>query len=297
MENEDRPLADIFNEIFRNLKRAENDEEGIDLKKNAAQSLSLKMKVQSLGTFSPNESIDEVSNKSLKYFLCAYFEGYFRLKMHDSEPALKTNEAVTRCFLEFLKNLNDYDIKRKVQVTSDPRQARIEAHKRKKALEENLKKFEKEQKEDSIDEELERKYWLENIELYEDKANSSMESLKREIPFLKMRESGVKPEKPREPPVKTKPMIIAKNEQMKKVLGLGYPSAPIYTVEEFGDRQVEIMQKQAKEKAAWEAQQPTVDPYREMTEQEEEIQRRKDQRMDEHRDYVRRGDGNRKNMG
>ena len=41
-------------------------------------------------------------------------------------------------------------------------------------------------------------------------------------------------------------MINAKNEQMKKVLGLGYPSAPIYTVEEFGDRQVEIMQKQAK---------------------------------------------------
>ena len=31
-----------------------------------------------------------------------------------------------------------------------------------------------------------------------------MESLKREIPFLKMREAGVKPEKPREPPVKTK---------------------------------------------------------------------------------------------
>ena len=52
-------------------------------------------------------------------------------------------------------------------MTSDPRQARIEAHKRKKALEENLKKFETEQKEDSVDEELERKYWLENIELYE----------------------------------------------------------------------------------------------------------------------------------
>lgn len=52
-------------------------------------------------------------------------------------------------------------------MTSDPRQARIEAHKRKKALEENLKKFEKEQKEDSVDEELERKYWLENIEIYE----------------------------------------------------------------------------------------------------------------------------------
>ena len=40
-------------------------------------------------------------------------------------------------------------------------------------------------------------------------------------------------------------MIIAKNEQMKKVLGLGYPSAPVYTVEEFGEKQMELMQRQS----------------------------------------------------
>ena len=40
-------------------------------------------------------------------------------------------------------------------------------------------------------------------------------------------------------------MIIAKNEQMKKVLGLGYPSAPIYTVEEFGEKQMQMLQQQA----------------------------------------------------
>ena len=38
-----------------------------------------------------------------------------------------------------------------------------------------------------------------------------MESLKREIPFLKMREAGVKPEKPREPPVKTKVNTLYEN--------------------------------------------------------------------------------------
>ena len=38
-----------------------------------------------------------------------------------------------------------------------------------------------------------------------------MESLKREIPFLKMREAGVKPEKPREPPVKTKVNSLYEN--------------------------------------------------------------------------------------
>ena len=40
-------------------------------------------------------------------------------------------------------------------------------------------------------------------------------------------------------------MIITKNEEMKRVFGLGYPSAPVYTVEEFGERQAEIMRQQA----------------------------------------------------
>ena len=31
---------------------------------------------------------------------------------------------------------------------------------------------------------------------------------------------------------------------MKEVFGLGYPSAPIYTVEEFGEKQFEIMKHQ-----------------------------------------------------
>lgn len=33
---------------------------------------------------------------------------------------------------------------------------------------------------------------------------------------------------------------------MKEVFGLGYPSAPIYTVEEFGEKQFEIMKQQEK---------------------------------------------------
>jgi len=38
--------------------------------------------------------------------------------------------------------------------------------------------------------------------------------------------------------------MIAKNEEMKRVFGLGYPSRPVYTVEEFGEKQVELMQQQ-----------------------------------------------------
>ena len=39
-------------------------------------------------------------------------------------------------------------------------------------------------------------------------------------------------------------MIITKDQKMKEVFGLGYPSAPIYTVEEFGEKQFELMKKQ-----------------------------------------------------
>ena len=45
-----------------------------------------------------------------------------------------------------------------------------------------------------------------------------MESLKREIPFLKMREAGVKPEKPREPPVKTKVGLIFQRKSLRAIL-------------------------------------------------------------------------------
>ena len=40
--------------------------------------------------------------------------------------------------------------------------------------------------------------------------------------------------------------MIAKNEEMKRVFGLGYPSRPVYTVEEFGERQAQLMRQQEK---------------------------------------------------
>ena len=51
------------------------------------------------------------------------------------------------------------------------------------------------------------------------------------------------------------------------------------------------------EKAEYMKNNPEKDPFRELTEEEEDFERRQKQAMDEHRDHVRRGDGNRKNMG
>merc|ERR1711970_1425822 len=105
MENDSRPLVQIFNSIFENLKKVESDESSVDLENLIKESVSLKNKIKSLGLYSDNEEIDEISTKTLKYFLVSYFEGYFRLKMHDRNPSLDTLKIINRCFLEYLKVL------------------------------------------------------------------------------------------------------------------------------------------------------------------------------------------------
>jgi len=76
---------------------------------------------------------------------------------------------------------------------------------------------------------------------------------------------------------------------MKRVFGLGYPSRPVYTVEEFGEKQV-------REKARQMAVNLPRDESLELTWAEEDAQRKKDQMWDEHKDTTRHEDGNRKNM-
>ena len=69
--------------------------------------------------------------------------------------------------MEFLKILNDYGIRNKPNSNLDPRQQKIEQYKREKMLNSQMTKYESEQKEDTVDEENERNYWLQSIELYE----------------------------------------------------------------------------------------------------------------------------------
>lgn len=110
-------------------------------------------------------------------------------------------------------------------------------------------------------------------------------------------------------PKPLQPFIITRNATQKAVFGLGYPSLPVMSVDEFYQQRVDEgifpdAQKMAKinqekaiaaardpneqedeEKAAEELQQEADDP--------EYLARRR--RMDEYKDVVRRGDGNRHN--
>ncbi|XP_023298832.2 immunoglobulin-binding protein 1 [Lucilia cuprina] len=113
-------------------------------------------------------------------------------------------------------------------------------------------------------------------------------------------------------PPKPKPMqpfIITKDATQKAVFGLGYPSLPVMTVDEFYQQRVdqgifpdaEKMAQINKEKALAAAQDPEIQEEEEKAALEEQIENddpeyiARMRRMDEYKDVVRRGDGNRYN--
>ena len=103
--------------------------------------------------------------------------------------------------MSFLKLLNDYGLKTPVNERQDPRSAKIERYKKEKRLKDQISKFEKEYPEGSAEEEFERKYWLDFIELAESNSNEQISLLKRELDMIKLREREVVPQPPPKPAV------------------------------------------------------------------------------------------------
>lgn len=110
-------------------------------------------------------------------------------------------------------------------------------------------------------------------------------------------------------PKPLQPFIITRNATQKAVFGLGYPSLPIMTVDEFYQQRVDEGIFPDEEKVAKMNQAQAIAAARDPNEKEdeekavEELQAEQDdpeyidrmRRMDEYKDVVRRGDGNRHN--
>ncbi|KAH8263862.1 hypothetical protein KR038_002471 [Drosophila bunnanda] len=110
-------------------------------------------------------------------------------------------------------------------------------------------------------------------------------------------------------PKPLQPFIITRNAAQKAVFGLGYPSVPIMTVDEFYQKRVDEGIFPDEEKVAKMNQAQAIAAARDPNEQEDEEKALEEQqveeddpeyldrmrRMDEYKDVVRRGDGNRHN--
>lgn len=220
--------------------------------------------VNSLGVFSVNESIEEISTENLKYLLLPALLADFTLKnhQHDRIDILETSQTY---YKDFITRLNDYQFCNVELYNSEDndnrncssidsliraanaRNSKINRYKQMKELEQqlfSLKELITQQKHSghSLDEDVERNFYLKLIHCWLNRALDELANIEAEIPMVKMREATLKANNDKisgnmnvmcQNKKPLRPIILTKNELQKKVFGLGYPSIPTYSVDEF----------------------------------------------------------------
>ncbi|CAD6997031.1 immunoglobulin-binding protein 1 [Ceratitis capitata] len=309
--------------------------------------------INQIGLFSSNEIIDEISTDSLQYLLLPFFLGKVALKLQQEDRSEVLNIAEVY-FKDFLQRCQEYELCEdvKTNVASEggntnelaqlmraahARNDKIAQFRKKKELEEFVKKMKLAVRNKSVDEEVRREFFIKFLNKSIIDANEELDSIKLEKQMVDMRAmniaGGNKPnqnfadvaaitnteqaehshrnhhhhQQPKRKPMQ--PFIITRNSAQKAVFGAGYPSLPVMTVDEFYDQRVrdgvfpdeEKVAKMNRDQAIAAAQDPNEKEDQEKAIEEVQIENddpeylERMRRMDEYKDVVRRGDGNRYN--
>ncbi|XP_061396128.1 immunoglobulin-binding protein 1 [Musca vetustissima] len=376
--DENRKLQDIFLEAWNQYEFL--DETTIDTNsaeyqnkvKDGIKNFELATKIVSqINMFSTNEFIDEVPTESLQYLLLPFFLGKLTLKCYKEERGEVLGKAEVY-FKDFLQRCQNYELCDGPKMSNDEensqqsgcidttqqlvasavaRNNKIAQFRRKKELEEQIKKMRVAVRCENVDDEIKRNFFLNFIQKSIIETNEELQDIKLEKGVVEMRKqrmaefgttrmddilppgsvigpgvsAGMGPSghshnhghghshhhhhgaAPKPKPMQ--PFIITKDAAQKAVFGMGYPSLPVMSVDEFYQQRVdegvfpdeEKMARINAEKALAAAQDPEEKEEEEKAAMEEKIENddpenlARMRRMDEYRDVVRRGDGNRHN--
>jgi immunoglobulin-binding protein 1 len=169
-------------------------------------------------------------------------------------------------------------------------------------LEEALQALKKE-RERNDDEATLREFTVVLLRLWALKSMTELEAIAEELPlaehFIKV-QRGQATHKPSAPRPSLPPFIITKSEEQRKVFGVGYPSIPTYTVDQWYTQMQEkgrFGQVDKLKTVHYDGNNDNevVEKYEEEDESEEA--RQKKIQWDDYKDTHRRGYGNRHNKG
>ncbi|KAK9751713.1 TAP42-like family [Popillia japonica] len=213
--------------------------------------------VSLVGMFSRNESIEEVATNDIQYMLLPALLGSLSLKLTSGDRNTIINVAEVY-FKDFLQRCNDYglsnyqfkDKKQDDEAKSEfdqicdavnTRADKIQRFKKQKELKDKLQILKVNFKNEHVDEDIKREFFLTMIKLYIYESIDEINSIEMEKPILEHMAKFGKDEKPKQkrPPPPLKPIIITKDEVQKAVFGAGYPSLPTMTVQEFYEKRVQ----------------------------------------------------------
>lgn len=206
--------------------------------------------VNQIGLFSKNEDIEEISTADIKYLLLPALLGSVIIKctFSNRNEILDIAEVY---FKDYLNRCKDYGITEvaipnskefsKVSSHSDTelimrRQEKIARYKSQKEMEKKIDDLRISMEQLNVEEEIKREYYLLLIKKWIDISLEELSSIYNEklilkqMPLSRDQKVNVTDEIPKKP---LRPVIITRNQLQKKVYGLGYPSIPIMTVDEF----------------------------------------------------------------
>lgn len=192
------------------------------------------------------------------------------------------------------------------------RNQKLEKYRQQKELEDEINKLKIVMKEEKIDEETEREFYVKLLKMSVIDAQDELASIEQEkqiLAYQKSRGEMSAEEKKQESkrvvaPTPLKPVIITKDLAQKAVYGLGYPSLPTMTVQDFYDERVrekffpdpKLMNKLKSSVPVETTEENPEDIEREAKlENDDEYERARLKAKDEFKDEHRRGEGNRHN--
>ncbi|XP_067938508.1 immunoglobulin-binding protein 1-like [Watersipora subatra] len=292
---------------------------------------SLVHSVNKHNIFGTNESVEELPADHLRYILLPALLGYFTSRETFVDTAeLSAGSLRQDCikraksyYTDFMglcksygiesashyKNEDDAKAKHHEKDAIARKSEKVKRYKAKKALESQLRDLFTKLRLDHVDESTKREYYMKLTDNWVLTVEEELTFIEEELEILKhmskLREgsSGDLPPSSLKPKP-SRPFILTKNDMQKQVFGLGYPSVPTYTVEEFYEAQMRAGQipapgsggvQGAEAEAAAAERQEIVKEYKVEKDDEETLIKARE--WDDWKDDHRRGWGNRQNMG
>uniref|UniRef100_A0A914LSN6 TAP42-like protein n=1 Tax=Meloidogyne incognita TaxID=6306 RepID=A0A914LSN6_MELIC len=292
-----------------------------DKLKNCIERLQLVSRtVESLSLFSTNDQVEELPTTSLRYLLVPAYFAYvlqeINVEIGKRPVYLKSAKASYR---EFLQNLLTYGLinfklpwingdedttkielkKESFEDLSAKRQQKISRLRQMEQLENTLEKLRIEERRDD-DDAAKREVIFVLLRLWSIRAVKELDTIDDELRLLEQASSCVAEESTSnmshvEQTAKFTPFILTRTEQQKKVFGLGYPSIPTVSVDEWFDE----MKKTGGFGNIGSNKRQIIQSHNDehSDEDDDETKRQSKIRMDEWKDINPRGWGNTLNKG
>ncbi|XP_059832898.1 immunoglobulin-binding protein 1 isoform X1 [Hypanus sabinus] len=284
--------------------------------------------VNQLDLFSRNEELEEIATSDVKYLLLPVLLGALTMKLGNTAKRLEHIQKAQVYYMDFLQRCKDYNVmtfefpetmenkeennkagadSSRPTVSSQSslismavkRQAKIERYNMKKETEAKLKEIKSIICSGKADDEQTRKFYLLNLQKWINTSLEEIESINQEKQILKRIGENKQPQatRPQRPPMQ--PFILARNAAEAKVFGVGYPSLPTMTVDDWYEQHKKhgALPDQGIPRSQSVDQENQEQEVENDNEADDEQALRLAREKDDWKDTHRRGYGNRQNMG